>query len=60
MYPPTALPTRKIPMLERMAGIPDGIRDALTYHTTPLNGTYYFVPAIEAIEQYSSGQDEPD
>jgi putative iron-dependent peroxidase len=45
-------------MLERMAGIPDGVRDALTYYTEPLTGAYYFVPAVEAIERYSSGQEE--
>ncbi|HEX8919158.1 MAG TPA: Dyp-type peroxidase [Chloroflexota bacterium] len=45
-------------MLERMAGIPDGIRDALTQYTDPLTGAYYFVPAIEAIEIYGSGQNE--
>jgi putative iron-dependent peroxidase len=41
-------------MLERMAGIPDGIRDALTYYTAPLTGAYYFVPAVEALERFSS------
>jgi len=45
-------------MLERMAGIPDGIRDALTYFTKPLTGAYYFVPAIEAIAAYETVQEE--
>ena len=47
-------------MLERMAGIPDGIRDALTYYTDPLTGGYYFVPAVEAIERYGSVRDDSD
>lgn len=41
-------------MPERLAGIPDGIRGALTYFTRP----YYFVPTIEAIAAYSTLQDE--
>jgi putative iron-dependent peroxidase len=45
-------------MLERMAGIPEGTRDALTYYTDALTGGYYFVPAIEAIESCGSGQGE--
>lgn len=36
-------------MLERMAGIPDGVRDALTRYTTPLTGAYYVVPAATAL-----------
>jgi putative iron-dependent peroxidase len=36
-------------MLERMAGIPDGITDALTRHTTALSGAYYVVPSVEAL-----------
>lgn len=47
-------------MLERMAGIPDGIRDALTYFTKPLTGAYYFIPAVEAIAAYATVQDEDD
>jgi putative iron-dependent peroxidase len=47
-------------MLERMAGIPDGIRDAITYFTKPLTGAYYFIPAIEAIAAYATVQDEED
>jgi len=31
-------------MLESMAGITDGVRDALTIYTQPLTGAYYFVP----------------
>lgn len=36
-------------MLERMAGIPDGIRDALTRYTEALSGAYYVVPALDAL-----------
>ena len=41
-------------MLDRMAGIPDGIRDGLTYYSNPLTGAYYFVPAVEAISRFGS------
>jgi putative iron-dependent peroxidase len=47
-------------MLERMAGIPDGIRDALTYFTKPVSGAYYFVPAVEAIAAFATVQDDDD
>lgn len=47
-------------MLERMAGIPDGVRDALTYYTAPLTGAYYFIPAVEAIAAFGMAQDEDD
>jgi porphyrinogen peroxidase len=33
-------------MLRRMAGAEDGIRDALTYYTTAVMGSYYLVPAV--------------
>jgi putative iron-dependent peroxidase len=36
-------------MLERMAGRDGEPRDALTLHTTPLTGSYYFVPAIHSV-----------
>ena len=39
-------------MLQRMAGIPDGIRDALTYYSTPMSGSYYFVPSVEALGSF--------
>ena len=47
-------------MLERMAGIPDGIRDGLTHYTDPLTGAYYFVPCVEAIARFGSGQNDDD
>ncbi|HUN88973.1 MAG TPA: Dyp-type peroxidase [Terriglobales bacterium] len=36
-------------MLESMAGLIGGQRDALTYYTHPVTGAYYFVPAIESL-----------
>ena len=36
-------------MLESMAGLKTGVRDALTRFTTPLTGAYYFVPSNEAL-----------
>jgi putative iron-dependent peroxidase len=36
-------------MLEQMAGVTDGVRDALTRYTTPLTGAYYVVPSVEAL-----------
>lgn len=36
-------------MLERMAGVEDGIKDALTNYTHAVSGSYYFVPSIEAL-----------
>ncbi len=39
-------------MLRRMAGEGDGIRDALTRHTTPLTGAYYVVPSLDALATF--------
>jgi porphyrinogen peroxidase len=36
-------------MLESMAGLTDGSVDALTSYTTPLTGSYYFVPSTDAL-----------
>jgi porphyrinogen peroxidase len=36
-------------MLESMAGLRDGVRDALTRFTTPTSGAYYFVPSGSAL-----------
>ena len=38
-------------MLERMAGLTSGVRDALTRFTRPLTGAYYFVPSIESVQR---------
>lgn len=41
-------------MLRRMAGAEDGVRDALTRHTTPLTGAYYVIPSIEALKRFEA------
>jgi porphyrinogen peroxidase len=41
-------------MLESMAGLTSGSRDALTRFTTPLTGAYYVVPSIESLQRVSS------
>lgn len=45
-------------MLERMAGVGDGIRDALTRYATAVSGAYYFVPSVEALRRFASPDDE--
>jgi len=45
-------------MLRSMAGIPDGVRDALTRYTDALTGAYYFVPSIEAVRRFATPEDE--
>lgn len=40
-------------MLESMAGLATGERDALTRYTRPLTGAYYFVPSIETLREIS-------
>ena len=37
-------------MLESMAGLTSGTRDALTLYTRPLTGAYYFVPSASALQ----------
>jgi putative iron-dependent peroxidase len=39
-------------MLESMAGVIDGTRDALTRFTQPLTGSYYFVPSVESLLRF--------
>src|SRR3989441_16206 len=41
-------------MLESMAGVTGGVRDALTRYTRPLTGAYYFVPSTESLRRISS------
>jgi len=36
-------------MLDSMAGLITGTRDALTRYTVPLTGSYYFVPSVESL-----------
>jgi porphyrinogen peroxidase len=38
-------------MLERMAGLDGGPRDALTRYTRALTGAYYFVPSTESVRR---------
>jgi putative iron-dependent peroxidase len=38
-------------MLESMAGLSGGARDALTNYTQPLTGAYYFVPSTQSLRQ---------
>lgn len=47
-------PARMQRMLERMAGAEDGIRDALTRYTTPLTGSYYVIPSVEALRPFAT------
>ena len=39
-------------MIESMAGVGDGVRDALTRYTKPLTGAYYFIPSLDAIDRF--------
>ncbi len=43
-------------MLRRMAGIEDGVRDAITRYTTALTGSYYVVPSITALKRFSTDE----
>jgi putative iron-dependent peroxidase len=38
-------------MLDSMAGLVNGSRDALTRYTVPLTGSYYFVPSVESLRR---------
>jgi putative iron-dependent peroxidase len=38
-------------MLESMAGLDGGIRDALTRYTRALTGAYYFIPSADALRR---------
>ena len=42
-------------MLESMAGLSGGVRDALTRYTRPLTGAYYFVPSTESLRSLTAG-----
>ena len=46
---------RREAMLESMAGLTGGVRDALTRYTRPLAGAYYFVPSTESLRRISEG-----
>src|ERR1700733_11451105 len=38
-------------MLDSMAGLVTGTRDALTRFSQPLTGSYYFVPSVESLRR---------
>ena len=42
-------------MLQSMAGVSGGARDALTRYTRPLTGAYYFVPSTSPLRQPIEG-----
>jgi putative iron-dependent peroxidase len=42
---------RLVAMLESMAGVTDGVRDALTRYARPLSGAYYFVPSTDSLRR---------
>ena len=44
-------------MLESMAGLKTGKRDALTRYTQPITGAYYFVPSTEMLRQPEDDED---
>jgi porphyrinogen peroxidase len=46
-------------MLDSMAGVGDGVRDALTRYTKPLTGAFYFIPTTEAIRQFAASEVAP-
>jgi putative iron-dependent peroxidase len=54
----TAHQGRLAAMLDSMAGVTDGVRDALTRYTHPLTGAYYFVPSLESIRAFATDQEE--
>ena len=45
-------------MLESMAGVTNGVRDALTRYTHPLTGAYYFVPSTERLHAAAPPSDD--
>ena len=44
---------RLVAMLKNMAGITDGVRDALTHFALPLTGSYYFIPSIASLKRFA-------
>jgi putative iron-dependent peroxidase len=45
-------------MLESMAGLNGGTRDALTRYTRPLTGAYYFIPSIESLRRVAAAPEK--
>lgn len=46
-------------MLESMAGVTNGVRDALTRYTHPLTGAYYFIPSTERLREFGVPAEAP-
>jgi porphyrinogen peroxidase len=46
-------------MLESMAGLRTGVRDALTRYTRPISGAYYFVPSTACLRQSRQAASNP-
>ncbi len=44
-------------MLESMAGVRDGVRDALTRHTAALSSAYYVVPSVPSLCRFVTFSD---
>jgi len=42
-------------MLDSMAGLDGGVRDALTRYTHALTGAYYFIPSADALRRVAPG-----
>jgi putative iron-dependent peroxidase len=45
-------------MLRRMAGVGDGVRDALTRYTQPVTGAYYTVPSVDALARFAPPEED--
>jgi putative iron-dependent peroxidase len=45
-------------MLESMAGVTEGVRDALTIYTKPLTGAYYFIPSTDMLRIVSGSSQQ--
>lgn len=45
-------------MLRRMAGVGDGVRDALTRYTQPVTGAYYTVPSVDALAGFAPPEED--
>jgi len=43
-------------LLESMAGLTTGTRDALTRYTRPITGAYYFIPSTDALRSLGAEQ----
>lgn len=41
-------------MLQRMAGVLDGPRDALTFYSIPATGSYYFIPSSDSLMSFAT------